>query len=63
MKINLNQLAAAIAKLDNPADYNACVVAAKTVLANLGKTLRDVDSVTAAAIWAAITERAGKRGA
>ncbi len=59
MKINLNQLAAELAKSDNPKGRNEDVIAAKTILAALGRKLRSVDGATATQIVAAIATRAG----
>ena len=61
MKVNLNQLAAELARADNPHARNEDVIAVKTTLAALGKKLRSVGIVEALSILCAIGIRAGKQ--
>jgi hypothetical protein len=61
MKVNLNQLAAELARADNPHARNEDIVAVKTVLAALGKKLRSAGIVEALSILCAIGIRAGKQ--
>jgi hypothetical protein len=62
-EINLHDLACKLARTDNSAGsdagYNESVIGAETALAQLGKHLRASTSTEAAAIVAAIVERAG----
>lgn len=60
MKVDLNKLAAKLAKMDNPEARNEDIVAAKTTLGNLGIELRSVNLVEALHIFLAIYQRAGR---
>lgn len=59
MKINLKELAAHVAKQDNPAGVNLTVVEVGAVLAQLGNHLRELAPEVALATVTAIIERAG----
>ena len=61
MKVNLNTLAAELAKADNPQARNEDIVAVKAVLAALGRKLRTVGIGEALCILAAIGFRAGRK--
>lgn len=63
MKVNLNELAAELAKMDEPARLNVDVAQAKAVLGALGRELRGMSPDQCTAVVAAIVCRAGKRGA
>lgn len=61
MKVNLNHLAVELARMDNPKGRNEDVVAAKTMLAALGRLCREkLTTVETVEVLAAIVSRAGR---
>jgi hypothetical protein len=61
LRINLHDLAVAISKSDNPAKRNEDIIAAETILAQLGRFLRWSGPVAAFGICWAIYRRAGRK--
>lgn len=59
-KVNIKQLSARIARMDNPSAYNQDIIAAQTTIANLGRVLRTMPSDEAVNVINAIVQRAGK---
>jgi hypothetical protein len=61
MTPNLKNIAAAVAKMDNPAGRNEDIIATQTTLSNFAILLRAMSSEEAILTLSALIERSGKR--